>query len=400
MKAVLLAAGEGKRMHPLTYTRPKVMLPVAGKPILEHLLLRFKKAGVEKFLFIIGYHREMVQNYFGDGKEWGISIDYVTQRRRAGTADALRMVEGLVDERFLVANGDVIIGTDDIARVAAKEENCMGLIEVEDAIDVGVVEVKGDKIERIHEKVEEPPTNLVNAGIYLFTPEIFSAISATPKSSRGEYELTDSLQLLIDSGVPILYQTIASWHNLSYPWDMLETNEKLMAQIEPDNLGVVEENAVLKGPISVGKGTLIRSGAYIVGPVLIGSGCDIGPNCYIRPTTVIGDNCHIGSAVEVKNSIIMTGSKIPHHNYIGDSIIGEDCNFGAGTKIANLRLDERPIEAMGTDTGRKKLGAIVGDRVRTGINSSLNVGCAIGNDSFIGPGAVAHGLILPHSQIF
>ena len=400
MKAVLLAAGEGKRMHPLTYTRPKVMLPVAGKPILEHLLLGFKEAGIKEFLLIIGYHGEMVRSYFGDGGEWEVSIDYVTQRKQMGTADAVKMVEGLVDGRFLVANGDVILGRDDIARVAARDGNCMGLIEVEDAVDVGVVEVKGDKVERIHEKVEKPPTNLVNAGIYLFTQEIFSAISATPKSLRGEYELTDSLQLLIDRGVPVLHQTIASWHDLSYPWNLLEVNEELMSQIEPQSLGVVEENVALRGQVSVGKGTLVRSGSYIVGPVVIGSDCEIGPNCYIRPTTAIGDGCHIGSAVEVKNSIIMSGSKIPHHNYIGDSIIGEGCNFGAGTKIANLRLDEKHIEAMGIDTGRRKLGAIVGDGVRTGINASLNIGCAIGNDSFIGPGALARGVILPHSQIF
>jgi bifunctional UDP-N-acetylglucosamine pyrophosphorylase/glucosamine-1-phosphate N-acetyltransferase len=134
--------------------------------------------------------------------------------------------------------------------------------------------------------------------------------------------------------------------------------------------------------------------------VIIGQHCEIGPNCYIRPCTAIGDNCHLGGAVEVKNSIVMKGTKIPHHNYVGDSIIGEGCNLGAGTKIANLRLDKGNVRADGIDTRRRKLGAIIGDRVETGINVSINTGTMIGNNSRIGPGAVVSGVISPDSMIF
>jgi len=144
----------------------------------------------------------------------------------------------------------------------------------------------------------------------------------------------------------------------------------------------------------------VRSGSYIVGPVVIGQDCAIGPNCYIRPHTSIGDGCHIGAAVEVKNSIIMNNSDAPHHNYVGDSIIGEGCNLGAGTKIANLRLDEQDITVAGRNTSRRKLGVIMGDNVKTGINACINVGCMIGNDAKIGPGAIAHGIISPGSKIF
>ncbi|MCK5577130.1 MAG: glucose-1-phosphate thymidylyltransferase, partial [Dehalococcoidales bacterium] len=136
------------------------------------------------------------------------------------------------------------------------------------------------------------------------------------------------------------------------------------------------------------------------GPVVIGRGCDIGPNCYIRPYTAIGDDCHLGAAVEVKSSIIMRGTKIPHHNYIGDSIIGENCNFGSGTKIANLRLDKKNISVAGMDTKKRKLGAIIGDGVETGINASINVGTIIGNNTAIGPGAVVSGIIAPGSRVF
>lgn len=399
MKAVILAAGEGNRMRPLTYTKPKVMLPLANKPILEHLVIEMKKAGVKDFTIVVGYHAETIRQHFGDGAKWGVSIDYVTQRKQLGTAHAVKMVEGLVKDKFLLANGDVLLKADDIAKILAKDTTTLSLIEAKDTKDLGVVEVTGNKIKAIHEKVEKPPGNLVNAGVYLLTSEIFPAIAKTEKSPRGEYELTDSLQILLGEKHDISWIRIDHWLNLSYPWDLLTANESLMMEIEQQNLGAIEENAVLKGLVSIGKGTVVRAGSYIQGPVIIGENCDVGPNCFIRPGTAIGDNCHIGSAVEIKNSIVMRGSKVPHHNYIGDSIIGEGCNLGAGTKIANLRLDKKDISVGIVETGRRKFGAILGDEVQTGINTSINVGSLIGDHTCIGPGAIVSGVVLPGSTI-
>ncbi len=400
MRAVILAAGEGSRMRPLTYTRPKVMIPIANKPIVEHLLIEAKKAGIKEFIFIVGYHEEQVRDYFGNGEKWGASIEYCIQRRQSGTADALKMVEGLVEGNFLMINGDVIVGQKDISSLASQKENTMSVVEVKDSKDLGWVALKDDKVVRIYEKVGKPPSCWANAGLYLFTVDIFAALSRTPESPRGEYEITDSLQLMIDWGDSVSGHKIDYWLDLSYPWDLLSANELLLAGNEAENCGKVEEGAVIKGAVALGKGTVVRSGSYIIGPAVIGRDCEIGPNCYIRPHTSIGDGCHIGGAVEVKNSIILSGTKIPHLNYVGDSIIGEKCNLGAGTKIANLRLDEKEIWVAGRNTGRRKLGAIIGDRVQTGINASINVGSMIGNDAQIGPGAVASGVILPGSRIF
>ena len=400
MKAVILAAGEGSRMRPLTYTRPKVMLPIANRPILEHLLIEAAGAGIGEFIFVVGYHDEQVRNYFGNGQKWGLKIDYLTQRKRLGTADAIRRVKALVNGNFLVLNGDIVASKEDIVSLASKSDNTISVKVVEDARDLGVVEVSGGRVTRICEKIAEPPSNIANTGLYFFTPAIFDAIAQTPKSPRGEYEITDSLQLMLEKGHHIAYQEIGYWLDCSYPWDLLAANEALLAGAEAQNLGEIEDNVVIKGSVTIGEATIVKAGSYMVGPVIIGRDCDIGPNCYIRPYTSIGDGCHIGAAVEVKGSIIMKGTKIPHHSYIGDSVVGEGCNFGSGTKVANLRLDKKDITIAGVDTKRRKLGAIIGDGVETGINASINVGSIIGNNTVIGPGAVASGVISPDSRVF
>jgi UDP-N-acetylglucosamine diphosphorylase/glucosamine-1-phosphate N-acetyltransferase len=399
-KAVILAAGEGNRMRPLTYTRPKVMLPIANRPILEHLICEMIKSGIKEFILIVGYHDEQIRNYFLNGSKWGINIQYCNQRIQLGTADALKIAQHLVRGNFLLANGDNIIDSRDILTLMSKNQNSMCTIEVEDVCGLGVVECDNGQITRIHEKSANPPSHLANAGLYFFTPDIFKAIELTPKSSRGEYEITDSIQIFIDSGKQVAYHNVSRWFDLNYPWDLLNANETMLANLKSQNLGEIESNVTLKNEVSIGKGTIIRSGAYIVGPVAIGQNCDIGPNCYIRPSTAIANNCYIGAAVELKNSIIMAGTKIPHLNYVGDSILGEGCNLGAGTKIANLKLTNKNIFINSIDTKKHKLGAIIGDKVKMGINASINVGTMIGNNTIIGPGALAHGIISPDSKIF
>ena len=400
MKAVVLAAGEGSRMRPLTYTRPKVMLPLANKPILEHLLLETSRSGIKEFIIVVGYRGEQIRDYFGSGRKWGINIEYVTQRRQLGTTDALKAVEGLTNGNFLVINGDSIFRQEDIKNLASRGANTIGVVEVEDTSGLGVVAVQSDRVVLIQEKTKAPSSNLVNAGLYLFTPEIFKAVSRTSKSPRGEYEITDSLQLMIDGKTNLFYQKLSYWLNLSYPWDLLDANQSLLEGHKPENLGEVESNAVIKGAVSIGENTIIRSGSYIVGPMVIGEDCDIGPNCYLRPFTSVGNRCRIGASSEVKNSIIMNGSKIPHHNYVGDSVIGEGCNFGSGAKIANLRLDKKNIRVFGIDTGRRKLGAIIGDGVEIGINACIDTGSIIGNETYIGPGAQVSGVISPGSRLY
>jgi len=405
MKAVVLCAGEGTRMRPLTYTRPKVMLPVGNKPILEHVISTLSKAGIKDVVLVVGYMEEVIRDYFGDGRNWGVNITYVSQRKQLGTADALRSASHLIkDDDFIMLNGDNIVSVDDVVRLVKSNGMTMGLYRVDDPRDYGVIIVENDEVKSIIEKPEIPPTNTINAGIYKFTPEIIDFLDKTPMSKRGEYEITDTIKLAIESGIKVRAIELKEWIDVGYPWQLLDANELILKKMRSKIDGEVEEGATIKGTVVIGEGTVIRSGAYIVGPVIIGNDCDIGPNCYIRPYTAIGNNCHIGNAVEIKNSIIMSNTNVPHLNYVGDSVIGENCNLGAGTKIANLRLDGKTIyvtiKGKKISTGRRKFGAILGDNVKTGINVSINVGTLIGNDVYIAPSVRVDGYVEPFSKLF
>jgi len=335
MKCVILAAGEGKRMHPLTFTRPKVMLQIAKRPIIEWNLLNAIDAGLKEFVFVVGYKSEMVRDFFGNGEQWNVSIDYVNQGKALGTAHAIGMVERFVDD-FIVLCGDTIFGANDIKNII-KTDNSIGIFEVENAEEYGIVETKDGFLVKIYEKMKKPFSNIINAGMYHFNKEIFNYIKKTNKSPRGEYEITDSInQLSKEKKIKGIF--LKEWRDVVYPWHLLDANEEILKKIDRKIEGILEENIIIKGNVTIGKDTIIRSGSYITGPVIIGKNCKIGPNCYIRPHTAIGNNCHIGNACEIKNSIVMDNTNVPHQNYVGDSVIGSNCNLGAGTKILILVL--------------------------------------------------------------
>jgi UDP-N-acetylglucosamine diphosphorylase / glucose-1-phosphate thymidylyltransferase / UDP-N-acetylgalactosamine diphosphorylase / glucosamine-1-phosphate N-acetyltransferase / galactosamine-1-phosphate N-acetyltransferase len=392
MECVVLAAGEGTRMRPLTAKRPKVMLPLANRPMMEHLVLAARDAGIHDFVFIVGYGEREIRRHFGDGSPWGVHIAYASQRHQQGTADAVRAARDLVTGPFLVLNGDMILRREDIADLCRQEAPCMSISTTDHPGDFGVVLIENNCVTSIEEKSKHPRSNLINAGGYLFTPDIFTLIDQVRPSPRGELELTDALDLLIKTGTLHVHH-LSYWIDVGHPWDMLEANATLMENTVSDNRGTVESNVSLHNSVVVGEGSVIKSGTYIEGPCIIGKNCRIGPHAYIRGATSIGDDCHIGHCSEIKNSIIMSGTKIPHFNYVGDSVVGSGCNFGAGTKIANLRHDHATIRVGGKDTRRKKFGAVIGDGVQFGINCSINVGVTVGSEAQFAPNSVIEGCI-------
>jgi len=407
MKGVVLAAGKGERLRPLTDDRPKVVLKVANRPIIEYVLENLYSF-VDEFVIVVRYRAERIKETLGD-EFGGKPITYVEQLPGEGTAKAIESVRESVEDEFIVANGDIYFEEEAVRELVSafrreKADAAVVVKHFEDLSHFGRVEVEGSRVVRI---VEKPGriAGYANLGIYAFRSSVFEFIAKTGLSERGEYEITDTINLMIDAGLKVTAVPYDGyWNDVGRPWNLLELNEYLLKnKLRHEIRGTVEEGAVVVPPVEIGEGTIVRSGAYIIGPVKIGRNSRIGPNCFIRPYTSIGDNCHIGNAVEVKNSIIMDNSNAPHLNYVGDSIIGENTNLGAGTITANLRHDRGnvKVEIRGKleDSGRHKLGAIVGHNVKVGINVSIYPGRKIGSKSFIGPGVIVDHNVPPNSLV-
>jgi len=392
------------------------MVPIACKPILQYNVEALRDAGVSEITLIVGYHQDVIKNHFKDGSSLGVNIKYVTQEERLGTAHAIGTTANIMEGTFIILNGDIIVESQLIRDLIDKykstgAKSILTLTQVNDPSSFGVVELDGDKITNLIEKPApgETSSKWINAGIYLFDEDIFNAIKDTPKSLRGEYEITDSIKIQMDNGERVLGMPYNDkWIDVGKPWELLDVNEHYLEGMESEIHGEIEEGVTIHGPVFVGERTIIRSGSYLMGPIYIGKDCDIGPNTFLRKCTCIGNGVKIGNAVEIKNSIIMDDTNINHLSYVGDSIIGANCNIAGGTNIANLRFDDGNVKLTikrdRIDSGRRKLGVIFADGVKTGINSSFNPGVKVGLNSKVGAGAIiskdipSNKLVLPKQQ--
>ena len=390
-EALILAAGKGTRMWPLTENLPKPLLPLCGKPIIEHQIMALKNVGVKKINILIGHRMKEISDLLGNGKKYDVKINYIVQSEQKGTGHAVSLAEKHIKNSFFCINGDTLVDEKNIELLAKKKtEMAMMVTNVDDGRNFGVVKSKNGLLTEIIEKGFSGKSS-INAGIYLFNKKIFKSLKTIKKSIRGELELTDAL--ILNKIYTIEY--VGFWKDIGSPWDLLTANEVLIDSIENKIKGNIEDNVNVNGHIYLGKNSTIKSGTYIEGPLWIGDNCTIGPNAYLRKGTVLCGKNKVGAASEIKNSILFEGAKAPHHNYVGDSILGKNCNLGSGTKVANLRLDKKEInvnhKGKRVNTGRRKLGVIMGDNISTGINSSINSGTIIGNDTDIGPNALVSG---------
>lgn len=398
IKAVIIAGGNGVRMQPLTLTRPKPLLKVANKTILEHNLNQLQGL-IEEVIIVIGCRGDMIQSLIGDSYG-GIKVNYVVQEFQLGTGDAAKKAAHIIDDKFLLMNGDDVYFREDIKNCLKKHPSIL-LGAVNNPSSFGVVECQDDFVKSIIEKPENPSaSSLVNTGLYFLNKSIFDF--KIEKSSRGEFEFTDYIHALI-AEQKLYFTTTYKWKPVSYPWNLLEVNDSMAEGTKRALKGKIEKGCVIIGNVEVKPGALIKAGTRIEGPVQIGARTTIGPNAFIRGNTIIGEDCRIGAGVEIKSSVINNGVNIAHLTYIGDTIIGEDCNIGGGTIIANFRLDKAnvKVEVKGKkiDSGRMKLGAVLGDRVNIGVNCSLMPGTMIGNDSSIGPASIVKGSIEPNTTV-
>ena len=368
-QAVILAAGEGQRLRPFTVTKPKVMLSIAGKPILQYVIESLAQNGIHNIVIVVGYRKEQVFDWLGSGKRFGVDITYITQEAQLGTAHALLQARGVAEEEFLVLPGDNLIEADTISDFMQMKPEAVLVKRVDNPVRYGVVNIDNGEVKDIVEKPKEAGSNIVNTGIYAFTAEIF-------KFTDSVLDIPDVLNNMIAGGHTInAVETDGTWLDVVYPWDILSLNAAVLRRIEASLGGIIETGATIHGQVSVGEDTMIRSGSYISGPVVIGCGCDIGPNVCIMPGTSIGDNVVIAPFTEIKNSVVGNDVNIGPGSIISDSVIGKGCvikeRFTAGSGPSEVRVNgESPLV---------NVGAMLGEDCRLDSNVVAQPGVIVGN---------------------
>lgn len=404
MKAIILAAGEGLRCRPLTLTRSKVMLPIANRPILEHVIDSLERNGITDIILIVGYKKERIMDYFEDGLNFGVKIKYVEQKAQLGTAHAIEQAKKLIgpeDSEFLVLNGDNLVEPKTISDLLNNYKGDASLLTVrmEETTGYGVILKEGNKVTRILEKIPGDLSRIVNTGIYVFTPKIFETIEKTPISENGEYAITDTLQLMIDEGnIVTSVPTESKWLDAVHAWDLLKANSIVLNSARNLKVeGKVEEGVVIRGKVAIGKNTRIRSGTYIVGPAVIGENCDIGPNVVILPSTTIGDNVSIRSFTEIQNSIIMNDCRVYSHGQISNSIFGSNNTIGSGFFVE----EKEGLSIIMNETIHRapKLGTIFGDDNRIGNSVLVKAGVTIAVDCQVESGNTIYKDLSHHSVV-
>jgi len=376
MKAIILAAGEGTRLRPLTRTRPKPMLPIANRPLLEHVLEACRKAGIDEFVFVVGYKRERIQSHFGDGDEWGVDIEYATQRKQLGTGHAVLQAEPYVDDEFIALNGDRIVEPDAISAVvdahAEQDGPVMAITRAERPENYGVVELDGREVVSIAEK---PParavtTEFINAGVYGFDPSVFDRLSAA--ESDGELAITSVIQ---DGEAPLRAVPFDGlWLDVSHLWDLLSVNARSLdrfAATTAESAGVHEQ-------------------ATVVDPVALGSDVRVRPGARVLPGTSLGDNVEIGSNAVVSNAVVLTDATIGDGAVVRDCVVGENTTIEANTTVAGGDADVVVEGAYHEDV---RLGGVIGDNATVGGGATLAPGTVLGNDTTVEIGTAVDGRI-------
>lgn len=402
MKAILLAAGEGKRLWPLTETTPKVMLPICTKPLIVRVIEALRENGINEFGIVVKYKEDKIRTHLEQyaHQEKKIKITFFTQGEKNGTAQAILSAKEFAEKETLVLAADGLIDKKTIEeflkKTKGKEGICAALKKVETPEKYGVAVLENGVIKEMEEKPQKPKSNLANISIYRFSKEDFQKMEKVKKSVRGDYEITDILSGA--NGIEIN----GYWKDIGYPWDLIDANKDFLKNLK-EKKGEVKSSSI-DGKVIMEKDAKIIN-SYIEGEVYIGSGSVIGPNAYIRGPCIIGNNCKIGPGSSVKESVLFDNVNAKHLTYIGDSVVANNVNFGAGTQIANYRFDSKEVNVLCgkgnlVNSGRKKLGAIIADNVKFGVLASVMPGKMIGANSIIHTNVIVNQNIPSESDVF
>ncbi|WP_458205911.1 sugar phosphate nucleotidyltransferase [Haladaptatus sp. NG-SE-30] len=408
--AVVLAAGEGTRLRPLTRNRPKPMLPATTRPVLEYVLDALVDAGVDRLHLVVGYRGDRVRDHFGSNYR-GASVSYVEQDKQLGSGHALLTARDDVDGDFLVVNGDQIIESAMVADVREAFERNYGehdpsangdspanhdhpaatlaAIERADVAEYGAVVMDGDRVQTIVEKPTTDGYRLLNAGVYAFDQRIFDAIEATP-STAGELALTDTLARLLDTDAVVRgVVTDGLWVDATYPWDLLDVARELLVR------GHVAEPQ-RDDRLWVANTANVHDSAVLQPPVVVGSDCTVHPGAVVGPYAVLGQNMTVGSNAVVQQSVLDRDTHVGANATLVDCVTGQSVSLGPGTTIPGGAAD---VRVNGTIHEHQQLGALLADRVDVAGNVSFAPGTLVGSETRIGACVSVDGTVEERSTV-
>ncbi|WP_254768919.1 sugar phosphate nucleotidyltransferase [Salinilacihabitans rarus] len=386
--AVVLAAGEGTRLRPLTRNRPKPMLPAATKPILEHVLDRLANVGVGEIIVVVGYGRERVQSYFGPSHR-NVPLTYATQEHQLGTGHALLAAESAVDGTFLAINGDQIADARIVRDVVDAHDGAaatLALLRRPSVAGYGGVLVDDGQVTGIVENPSDDGEYLLNAGVYALEPSVFDAVrEAEPRD--GEHSLVDGLTRLVEAGAEVRGAVSDGlWVDATYPWDLLDVSVELLDE------GVVDGN-----PREASRQTAtVHESAVIRDPVVVDRDCAIGPGAVVGPYACLGENATVGSNAVVRRSVVDADAHVGDNATLVDCVTGTGVTVGPGSTIPGGPGDVRVGDRVFED---EALGALLADRVRDRGAVGYVPGAIVGPDVELETGSTVRGTIEEGTEV-
>lgn len=387
---VLLAAGQGTRLWPITETTPKTMIRILEKPLLEWMVENIYP-NANKIIIVVGQLKEKIIEYFQNSK-YRDKIEFVVQEKQLGTGHAPLAAESSITTPYFAVIAADSFWQPNFYKIFAENVNAevpfLVGARVEDGKAYGVIQSTGKKLVKIIEKPANVKNCLANTSAYFVPRKFFSYLKKLKPSPRNELEVTDALtEFAAESEMQVL-EFDGFWTDIGYFWHLLDANQYALEHLMPEKIeGELDSRVDVNGKLFVGKGSKVVAPCRIDGNVYIGENCWVGPFALLKDCT-IESNCGIGSS-EVKRSIVMKETKAFHFTHLADCVICEDVNFGAGAHSANLRLDKAlvPVRINGktVDSGKRKLGCVIGEKTNLGCNAVISPGVLIGSKAAVYP---------------
>lgn len=413
MKALVLTAGEGQRLRPLTTNRSKSMLMIAGRPVLQYIIDSLIENDIRDIVVVVGHGREELIDHFQMGGDFGVRIRYMIQHQQKGVEHAIltarEELEG--EEEFLLVNGDVLVEPEMVSRILSTHKTLGGAVTmlvtlVSNPEQFGTVKLGPNGIvEKLVEKggPDRYVSNYAVAGVSVFNTKVLPLLE-----KHGAMEL--AFEEYIKSGNQVSATVWEKeWAEFTWPWDILDANKIVMDRLLKGKGSYIAESAdvhpsvVIEGSVYIDKGSIIRPNTTLRGPIYIGKNVYVGNNSLIRDYSSLCDGVRIGYAVEMRNSMVFERVNVGRMTYLADSIVGADTCIEAGAQLWNWRPGSEPLylkqENEKIQVPLRKFGAIVGDNVVIGVNASIYPATRIGEDSMISAGCVVEEDIPPQSNV-